>query len=656
MPRNTIDKLNILPPGAIKPEGWLLSQLKLTNNLQKKLGCNSELLRDGEWVRGETFPRYVRGLILLAGVLNEPVLKEKMESFMSPIFSSANEGGDFGPDEGRFLSPKIEAIKTVLSYCELTGDEKALVFLRKFFKNQFNTFGITPCWYHSRARLLEEIPAIERVFKETDAEWLHDLAERLRETSTNWFKLAERFPYKKPANNYISQIAAARVKKLVESYESATESDLPDAKELTVDKSNREWKKSSHCFAVQTSGVSVAKAVKYPCIYGRFIGDDELKELSLKLIANVERYHGNATGMFSSDFRLAGTCPTRGIDVESAVEMIESLVDVIAETNDSYSADLLEQIAFNVIPAAAFEDVSAVQDILLPNQEEASVERASKFKHTESGNAFISGKLSRGAVALISAYPLFMQSLCMTREKELDFLTYAPCTIETVIDGYRIKIKEETGYPFRNTIIFKVEEAEGDPELKINFRVPGNTAMQLVSGGQVVATGAKSISVKCVLKKGSTFMLKLDIPLVAVENRDETISLMKGNVLMASRFVSETGTSAEDKHIFDVRFVKRWNFAPVVSKHSSNGLRRLYDSEQTIVNTIGEIPFSHDRPPFELKIKSKNVLNWDYDLNGVPFIPKKPQFSEETMERSFVPIGCTSVRMSHFPLCVKANY
>ena len=82
MPRNTIDKLNILPPGAIKPEGWLLSQLKLTNNLQKKLGCNSELLSDGEWVEGETFPRYVRGLILLAGVLNESVLKEKMESFM----------------------------------------------------------------------------------------------------------------------------------------------------------------------------------------------------------------------------------------------------------------------------------------------------------------------------------------------------------------------------------------------------------------------------------------------------------------------------------------------------------------------------------------------------------------------------------------------
>lgn len=648
MAKNSIKSLNKLPIGAIRPTGWLLDQLNLTNELQKRLGASKAMLKDGEWTGGETFPRYVRGLVLLAGVLDDKNLRSRADSFMLPIFASANEGGDFGPNDGRFISPKIEAVKTILSYYEMTGDEESLAFLRKYFKNQFNTFDITPCWYHSRARLLEEIPAIETVFRETDSEWLHDLAEKLREKSTDWFKLGNVFKYKKPSTRYLNNIAAKKLRKQIEEYESGADSLKP----LTVERADAQWKKRSHQIAVETSGVSLAKAVKYPCTYGRFVGDNDLKEISLRLIANLSRYHSGATGMFSSDYRLAGISPTRGIDVESSVEMIESLVDVLAQTSEIACADLIEQIAFNIIPAAAFDDLSAVQDIIVPNQEEASVQR-SLFKESEFGNAYVSKRLSRGAVSIISAFPLFMQSLCMTREKELNFFSYAPCIIDTVVSGSRIRIKQETGYPFRNTIIFKVEEAEGDPEIKINFRVPRHTAMQLISGGQVVATGTKSISVKCVLKTGSTFMLKLDIPLIVTDNKDGSLSMSKGSILMASKFADSITQSPSDRHVFNVNFAKKWNFAPIADKRNSGGIHRLFDSEQTIVNPIGNVPFSHDKPPFELRIRSKNVMNWDYNMDGTPQIPKKPEFSEESIERVYVPFGCTSVRMCHFPPCFK---
>ncbi len=651
MSKKQVKSMSKLSVGEIKPNGWIMSQLLLTNDLQKRLGAVSGLLHDGEWVNGETFPRYVRGLILLAGVLEDKNLLEKAENFVKPIFASANQGGDFGPNEGKFISPKIEAIKAVLSYYDLTHDEKALVFLRKFFKNQFNTFEVTPCWFQSRARLLEEIPAIDRVFKETDAEWLHDLGEKLRDVSVDWFHLASNFKYKHPANRYLSPLASYKLKKKIEVFENASDNGKDEV--LTVDRANAEWKKRAHQVAVQTSGVSVAKAVKYPCIYGKFIGDNDLKDLSLKLIANLDRYHGNATGMFSSDFRLAGTSPTRGIDVESAVEMIESLVEVLSETGDLSCADLLEQIAFNVIPAVSFSDVSAVQDIVMPNQIEASIERKSYFKDSATGNAYASGRLSRGAVALISAYPLFLQSVCMTREREMNFLTYAPCTIDTVISGNHIRIKEETGYPFRNTIVFKVEEADGDPELKLNFRVPNNTAMQLISGGQVVASGTTMISVKCVLKTGSTFTLKLDIPLSVVENQNGTLSMYKGSVLLASKITGDIKSVDSERGIYNVNFVKKWNFAPVVAKRSSNGIRRLFDVEKTIVNPICDFPFDRLKPPFELKISSKNVANWDYDVNGISEIPSKPEFSEESIERLYVPFGCTYIRMSEFPPCYK---
>ncbi len=640
--------MNTLPIGSIRPDGWLYSQLRLANDLQKRLGGTDGLLTDGAWTNGEAFPRYVRGLILLAGVTGDRVLLEKAESYVAPIFASANEGGNFGP-EGKFISPKIEAVKAVLSYFELTGDERALNFLRKFFKSQFNTFSVTPCWYQSRARLLEEIPAIEAVFKETDSEWLHDLGEKLRDASNDWFKLAVKFRYKHPSGRYLNTLHLKKLRKKIEEYENPSSDSV---KPLSVDKANSEWKKRAHQVAVETSGVSIAKAIKYPCTYGRFIGDAELKNLSIKMISALERYHGNATGAFSADFRLAGTYPTRGIDVESAVETVESLVEVLAETGDFAVADLIEKIVFNLIPASAFDDVRAVQDIAVPNQLEASVEMKENLKECEYGNAYFGGVLSRGAISFISAYPLFIKSICMTRDKELNFLTYAPCTIDTVVAGSRIRIKEDTAYPFRNAIVFKVEQADGDPEIKINFRVPAHTTMQLISGGQVVASGDDVISVKCVLKTGSTFMLKLDIPLSVLENKDGTLSMYKGNVLLASKIASETRVSM-DRHIYYVNFAKRWNFTPVVDKRSADGVRRLYDNEQTFVNDIGAIPYDHEKPPFEIKVRCKNVTNWDFDVSGNCSIPRKPSFSEESIERTFVPFGCTSVRMCQFPPCYK---
>lgn len=650
MERAERPKLQKLPVGSIVPEGWLKDQLLLVNDLQKRMGARSDVLVQGAWKDGEALPRYLKGLVMLAGALNDARLVDKVESFMSAVFDSAKEGGDFGPSERPYLAHKIEAVKAVLAYYELTGDERAIVFLRKFFKCQYDTLSVTPFWYHSRARIPDEIRAIETVYRAEGGEWLKELAGTLCMKSCDWFKVASKFPYRKPAERMIS---ATALKKAMRTVTQAENSDAQKRKTLTCEHANSVWKHRSHQILVETSGVSLAKAVKYPCTYGAFIGDDELKRLSLRFIANLDKYHGNATGMFAADKRLAGVSASRGTDVEAASEMMESLVTVLEETGEAACADMLEQIAFNVMGAAAFDDVSAVEDIVMPNQLECSLRRREFFKDSPTGNAFVREGLSRGAVALLSAYPTFMQALCMTRGDELNFFAYAPCTITATVNGAKLRIKEDTGYPFRNTVVFRVEEAEGEPDVRINFRVPRNTKMRLISGGQVVATGEGGISVKCILRTGSTFMLKLDIPLCALANRDGSLSFFKGSLLMASKLVSEAKISPADRKLIEVNTVKKWSFTPVVAKKTVGGVRHLYEDEVTTVNPVSRRPFSHDAPPFELTVRCKAVLNWDYDINGMSAIPQTPKFSEESVERVFVPFGCTSVRLSHFPPCYK---
>lgn len=621
--------------------------MRYASNLQKRIGSLSGLVKDGEWNGGESLPRYVRGLILLSCALDDKNLKEKVSSFMSLIFASANEGGDFGPKNTSSLTPKIEAVKTLLTYYEATGNERVLPFLKKFFKSQFNTYSVSSSWYDSRARLLEEIGAIEAVYRETDLEWLQDLGEKLRDSSNDWFKLANRFPYKKPYQRYISQTVLKHIQKQVLSVDCAKDGEKKH-KTLSPEYINNQWHKKKHKVAVETSGVNLAKAVKYPAVYGRFIGDDNLKNLSLKLVSALEKRHGTPLGMFACTPRIAGTKGVGAVDVEAGVEMLESLVEVVKETRSYELADLIERIVFNMVAGASFDDCSAVQDMVFVNQTEAS--QARKLPYADEDNAFYTKKASRGAIALLSAYPLFLQTACMVKDEQLNFITYAPCTMDVSVGGFNLTISERTGYPFRNAVVFKVEQADGEPEVKINFRVPKNTYMQLISGGQIVASGSKEISVKCILKAGSTFMLKMNISLTVEENADGSRSLFKGNLLMALKLPCDVAQDSSDRRTLIVKCSKKWNIAPLLSKKST---KKLFEDERVVVHDISNVPFAQEQPPFELKIRSKNVLNWDYDTSGFESFPKKCSFSEESLERTYVPFGCTLTRIAKFPKCLK---
>lgn len=649
MEKATDSSLRVLPIGNVTPEGWLKKQILLTDDLQKRLGSHPAMLQNGKWTNGETLPRYVRGLIFLAAALHDQLLRDKVDSFMSALFDSAEAGGDFGNMSGGGLAAKIEAVKTVLLYYEFTGEKRALTFLRKFFKNQFNTLGVTPFWSDARARLPEEIPAIAAVYRENKPGWLKDLATKLCALSCGWANIAGRFPYKKSAERYVSDAAVKKVLRTVRNAEENPHGKR--GKHFSAAYADAEWKRPAHRVVVETSGVNLAKAVKYPSVCAAFSGDKSLPSLSLRMVASLSRYHGNATGMFASDVRVAGLSPLRGIDVESATEMIESLVETLAATGESVCADLIEEIAFNVIGAASRDDLSAVADSVAANQTDAEARIRDSFGVYPYGNAFIRSLPSRGAVALLSAFPLFLRSVCLTGDGELNFFSYAPCTLSTEVNGVRLRIRIDTGYPFRNTIVYRVEEADGDVSLRMNFRVPRRTTMQLISGGQVVATGERNISVKCILRTGSTFMLRLNIPLAVFYNRDGSVSFYKGSLLMASQLGEEWRAERAVSDVEAVRATGRWAFAPVLAKKFGGGHTPLMDNERTAVGAFTDKPFNHAAPPFELSIKCRNVVNWEYDENGFPALPRSPKFAEDCVERTFVPFGCTSVRISHFPVC-----
>ena len=95
------------------------------------------------------------------------------------------------------------------------------------------------------------------------------------------------------------------------------------------------------------------------------------------------------------------------------------------------------------------------------------------------------------------------------------------------------------------------------------------------------------------------------------------------------------------------------NIAPLLARRLRGGMRELYEDEITVVHDMTSVPFSGEKPPFELRVRSKNVINWDYDVNGFTEIPSRPVYSEEALERVFVPFGCSLLRIAEFPKCLR---
>ena len=105
---NAADRaMDRLPPGSVRPQGWLLRQMELQRDgltgraeeLYDDIG-NSDWLtgahrgKQYEWERG---PYYAKGLLSLAFALDDATLKAQAKRWVDAILASQLPDGDFGP-------------------------------------------------------------------------------------------------------------------------------------------------------------------------------------------------------------------------------------------------------------------------------------------------------------------------------------------------------------------------------------------------------------------------------------------------------------------------------------------------------------------------------------------------------------------------------
>lgn len=600
------DPLHEIPLGRITPRGWLRDQLLLqakglTGQLEEvwpDVGPESGWLGGGgeSWERG---PYYLDGLVPLAHVLDDARLKGKARKWIDWMLASQRPDGWFGPAGNDDWWTRMVALKVLMQHADATDDARIVPFMQRYFAHQATEIETRPFRRWAVARGQENILVIQWLYDRAPDPALPLLAAKILASTVDWGGyLADR----------IVQEPATR-------------------------------------FSHLTHVVNVAMGLKLPALRAR-LGDGGQREILDRAFDNLDRYHGQANGMFSGDEWLAGTAPNHGVELCAVVELMYSL-EVIARAYGSGTfGDRLERVAYNALAATMTADVTAHQYHQQPNQVLASIARRDWTYSSEAPNTFgLAPHFGCCTANLHQGWPKLAASLwAEDGAGGLAVLAYAPCLVR----GRDLEIEVETNYPFDETVCIRVVRAPVG-ERAIALRIPGwcDSPELGVAGAAVDVRAVDGIvAISREWRAGDTIALRLPMP-VRVETRENgAVSLHTGPLTLAYcpgeiwRPIPDT-PGLGDWEVFPR---SSWNFGLEIEAGAATvplTVERQAPSAQ---------PFALATAPVRVATRGRFVPAWGLLRNSAAPPPPSPITTNQTPRPIvLVPYGCARLRVCEFP-------
>lgn len=622
--------------GSIKPEGWLRETLlRQRNGMTSQMDSlypevmgprNGWLGGDGDqWERG---PYWIDGLIPMAWILDDDVLKQKAQPWVEWALASQKEDGFFGPDTDypyeRGLQrdnahdwwPRMVVLKFMQQYWSATGDSRVIDFMRKYFRYQLNTLPTCPLgnwtsWATYRA--CDNLSSVIWLYRLTGEEWLLDLAATLHEQS----------------HDYVHMF-------------------------LETDELSRLG--TIHC-------VNLAQGIKEPIVWWQCDPQPKYLDAVHTALADIRKYNGVPSGMYGGDELLHGNNPTQGSELCTAVELMFSLEEMTKITGDLSFVDHLERIAFNALPTQLTDDFMARQYFQQANQVDVS-HCIHNFDISHGESDLVYGLLTGYPCCTSNfhqGWPKFVQNLWYsTPDGGLAALAYSPCRVTAQAGGQEVTIEERTRYPMEGNIKLLVS-LHSPASFPLHLRIPSWTenASVTVNGSSVEASAPGSVTViSREWSDGDIVELSFPMKITTDTWYENSISVERGPLVYALEIQEEwvrKDNSSDPIHgefYWEVHPKSPWNY----------GLVDFEDPNEDFAVTVDERKLdSHwywnlESAPIVITAKAKRIPYWTlYNgmtgpipysrMYGNPVIRDK---KEETIR--LIPYGCTTLRISEFPV------
>lgn len=623
-----------LPIGNIQAQGWLKTMLEiqrdgLTGNIDSvyEVVCGPQNgwlggIGDG-WERG---PYWIDGLVPLAYILDDDALKAKAQKWIEWSLKNQREDGYFGPqplpDDAPKIPgtqqtmredwwPKMVMLKIMQQYYSATNDERVLTFMDKYFRYQLKTLDKYPLghWtYWANRRGGDNLAVVYWYYNISGQPYLLQLADIIHEQTYNWTEVF--------SGNDIRTV-----------------NPTPHL----------------HC-------VNVAQGLKEPIIYYQQHPEKKYLDAVKKGLESLKDVHGFVNGMYGGDERLHGNNPTQGSELCSAVEMMFSFESIIPITGDTYYADYLEKVAYNVLPTQHDDAFTRRQYFQQANQVLVSDDERNFFN--DKNGRIVFGVLTGYPCCTANmhqGWPKLVQSLWYaTADNGLAAMVYAASEVKAkVANGKEVHITEETNYPFSDQILFTIQSSES-VKFPLQLRVPDwckNPSVKINGKAENVTAEDNMITLNRTWKKADKVELTLPMEIKTSNWYENSVGIERGPLVYALKIGEAWREVKSPEHkdsFYEVHPTTPWNYGLFEQDLEKRNF------EVMVNDKVASMPWNLENAPIEITTKAGRIPSWTlYNHSAGPLpSPNWPTRSYEEKESTItlIPYGCTTLRISEFPV------
>ena len=622
----TPNTLSPLPLGSIRPEDWLLKQLEAQRDglTAKQDETSLQGWLGGESDRGARVPYYLDGLVALAWTLDDAALKERATGCIERILASQREDGWFGPEGNEDYWPLMIALRALRQYFMATGDRRVLVLMDRFFKYQVLNLNDHPLKEWAVARGGENMELALWLYNITGQKHLLELCRKLRAQTLDWPNYFHTFANTVPMSKSLK-------------WERLEEALLEEKNEPLIGEKRPYFHTQYHL----SHGVNIAIGLKTPGVINLFKSGFKEQGGFKFGWAKLVKHHGVASGMFICDKHLNGNSPTQGSELSAVTELMVSLETLIGlgDFNPEY-ADILEKLAYNALPAAFNADMTVCQPCQQVNQVKVSREARKWYNDGDDANLFVPAPREGDDDSCHQGWPKFVSALWYaTSDGGLQAVSYAPCTVRTVLDGVPVRLRVSGGYPFGQSVEIQVSVKQ-PCEFPLYLRMPFWTRQPMVflPDGEIMQVRAGDTT--CVRRRwrsGDVLRVELNTVPRVTKWYHQSGAVELGPLLMALR--PEEKWERDEDGDWQATAQSPWNWALV----RDEPMKAVYSSGEPAPFGVGEAP---------VKVLAKAVpVDWHMDgasCASVPMVPVIRAADAKVIE--LTPFGGTGLRIGQFPL------
>ena len=612
-----------LPIGAIKPQGWLLEQLKRERD--GFVGHLPEVSRfcreDSGWLHPEKHaweeaPYWLKGFGDLGYVLGDEQVIAEAKRWLDAVIASQDEDGYFGPrsnKEARDGWSNMIMLYALRSRHEATGDPRIIPVITRYLRYRFELpeTELYPYpwgqggyrqewWQHVRAG--DELDSVYWLYNRTGEKWLLGLGERITRRWADWSRGIQ------------------------------------------------SW-----------HGVNICQGFRNPALQYQQTGDRSLLEAVRRNYRAVYDLYGQVPGgMFGADenCRQGHTGPRQAAETCSMVELMHSLELLLKITGEPDLADKCEDVAFNSLPASMSPDLRGLHYLTAPNM--VQLDRASKAPGLQNGGtmlAFTPWRYRCCQHDVAMGWPYFAEHLwCATPDGGLAAVLYAAGEVTAKVGtGEEVTITAQTDYPFDETVTLKIKTAQA-VRFPLYLRIPGWCAeAKLALNGEPQSFQSKPGSYTLIERTWSNgdevqLTLPMQVKVHTWKANHDSVSVSRGPLTYSLK-IGEKWVRYGDDDIwpgFEVFAATPWNYGLLLNEQNPAASFKLRKRP----GPLPAQPFDVEAAPLELVAQGKRIDAWQLDRLGLvgelqPSPARVDAGPADTI--TLIPMGCARLRISAFP-------